>query len=128
MHILFRPSATTVSENRKVALIRQGKLNRNWWVTDYKIAQIIQARIIWYDNYKQHDKDMAIQQALVHRILLTLEHHLKDSHATYVSQKVWELIERIKQGDRGLYSIIQANTELPKILEDFKENLNNFKI
>jgi len=125
MHILFRPSQTPNLEDRKVGLMRNQ--------FDSKFAKVIsnitQSEIVWYKDTEEHDKEMAIQQALVHRTLLILGDTLKGCNgSTYISKKVVELSERIKKGDIGLYGLIQDNKHLPEHLEKMEKDLSEFKI
>ena len=124
MHLLFRPSATPNPADRRCALI-----GRNLTREEDAIHEMTEAKIVYYENYQGHDKAMALQQALVHRILLTLGVFLQRSDcSTYVSRKTWELIERIKAGDKTLYSLIQENSKLSVALELFKKALDEFNI
>jgi len=125
MHILFRPSKTPNLEDRNVGLMRKQ------FDSDFAkvISDITQSEIVWYDDVEEHDKEMAIQQALVHRGLLLLGEALKDCKgSTYISKKVVELTERIKKGDKGLYKLIQGNKYLPEHLERFEKDLGSFEI
>jgi prephenate dehydrogenase len=125
MHILFRPSQTPNTYDRKVALINS-QFDSD---TSEKISKITCSDIVWFENIKEHDKEMAIQQALVHRTLLVLGNALKNCHgSTYVSQKVIELCERIKKGDLTLYKAIQENEHLDKHLDKFINNFKDFNI
>ena len=125
MHILFRPSQTPNYCDRKVALINS-QFPTN---ISEKILQITDSQVIWFENIDEHDREMAIQQALVHRVLLVLGDALKKCHgSTYVSQKVLELCERIKKGDLALYKAIQTNPHLNTHLGEFIYNFRDFKI
>ncbi len=126
MHILFRPSQTPNLEDREVGLF----LNQ---IKDqeliYEIGEITQSKIVWYKNAEEHDREMAIQQALVHRTLLILGEQLKNCNgSTYICKKVLELSSRIKQGDKKLYSIIQTNTHLPEVLDRVKKDFDDFNL
>jgi prephenate dehydrogenase len=125
MHILFRPSGTPNLDDRRVGLLRK-QFDGNF---AKDIADITQSKIVWYDNVEEHDKDMAVSQALVHRTLLLLGKQLSICKgSTYISKKVIELTERIKKGDLELYSSIQDNKHLHGHLEDFKLELEDFDI
>lgn len=124
MHILFRPSATPNKEDKQVLLIK----HLYWNALRKDIEEITNSAIYWCENCKVHDKIMAKQQALVHRVLLSLDKCLYITHETYVTKKVKELVERIKNGDATLYSLIQQNKYLPVVLKDFNRNLKNFNI
>jgi len=125
MHILFRPSQTPDIKDRKVGIF-EGQFDEEMIKN---IADITQAEIVWYKNAKEHDKEMAIQQALLHRTLLLLGDVLgKCNGSTYVSKKILELNERIKKGDLGLYKLIQENKYLDGHLEDLRKGFDEFKI
>jgi len=125
MHILFRPSQTPDKKDRKVALFR-GQFD---WEMEKKIGEITDSEIVWLKNAEEHDKEMAIQQALTHRMLLVLGGFLKNCHgSTYISKKVVELSDRIKQGDLELYKLIQENKYLDEHVVKVIEELENFKI
>lgn len=126
MHILFRPSATPNREDRKVAIIRN-KL----WMPYLDILQKMLDTSNLYDfaDYEAHDKAMAYHQALVHRTLLVLNDMLAVTPGdTFISSKVSELARRIKKGDPKLYSLIQENKMLPKVLTEFNGRLRRFDI
>ncbi len=124
MHILFRPSVTALTEKRNVIILN----HYDWRVIEYDIEQITQAKIIKLNNHILHDKTMAIQQALVHRVLLTLNDVIHMPVKTYIGNKVEELGDRIKKGDPVLYGIIQRNKYLKEIINTFNKKLDNFKI
>jgi prephenate dehydrogenase len=124
MHILFRPSSTPNKEDRSVALID----NINWetYINDIKIITDT-SNIVVFKSWEDHDRSMAYNQALVHRVLLSLGDCLSGIRGeTFVSKKVKELVERIENGDKVLYNIIQKNEFLPKKLEEFNQNLKDF--
>ena len=125
MHILFRPSQTPNLEDRKVAFFK-GQLD----VTlEWKISEITQAKVVLYSDAEQHDKDMAVLQAVMHRILLVAGNELSGClGSTFISQKVVELEKRIKKGDKELYKKIQQNKHLPKQMEEIKKRLDRFDI
>lgn len=125
MHILFRPSQTPNLEDRKVGLL-EGQFDEDM-VRD--IEKITQSEIVWYKDVKDHDKEMAIQQALVHRTLLILGEFLEECNgSTYVSKKVVELSDRIKLGNKDIYRLIQDNRYLPDHLVELKEKFEGFEI
>jgi len=124
MHLLFRPSATPNPADRRCALIGEWRAP-----LEGVIAKMTNSRLVYYENCQEHDTAMAVQQALIHRVLLTLGALLRKSDSnTYISSKVRELIERIKAGDKTLFASIQENSELPAILDLFKMALDKFKI
>ena len=76
-----------------------------------------------------HDRLMARQQALVHRVLLTLAESLTEENMrTYVGKRVAELAERIRAGDSVLYRMIQENPHLQEELGTFEDRLRKFEI
>lgn len=122
MHILFRPSQTPNLSDRSVALILP-HFTRTW-ATD--IEQITQSKVCWYNNIAEHDEEMARDQALTHRVLLTLAKEIKGY--TYIGRRVKELAERISKGDPRLYNAIQNNKQLPNVLKNFDNALKTFDI
>jgi len=125
MHILFRPSQTPNLQDRTVGLFT-GQLDSK---SSDIIADITQSKIVWYKDAREHDKEMAIQQALLHRTLLILGQFLKECNgSTYVSKKVLELDSRIRQGNKDLYKLIQENEYLPEILNKLKFRFDNFNL
>lgn len=125
MHILFKPSKTPDANDRRTALF-DGFFKKEM---ANKISNITNSKIIWFSDTIIHDKEMAIQQALVHRTLLLLGEALEKCHsATYISRKVLELSERIKQSDLDLYKAIQDNRYLIEPLKVLVNGLQNFKI
>jgi len=129
MHLLFRPSATPNKEDRKVILI-----NHDDWQFGFSgfyrpIKEITEADIVWVSNCQIHDQLMARQQALVHKILLTLDKTLLGiGGQTYIGKKLKELTTRIRGGDPKLYSLIQKNKYLSLSMKEFNKNLRNFNI
>lgn len=125
MHILFRPSQTPNKEDRRVGLLK----NHFNYALAKNIADITQSSIVWFNDAEEHDKEMAIQQALLHRTLLILGKTLKECKgSTYISQKVVELEGRILKGNKGLYGMIQENKYLPEALEKLKDDIEKFNI
>ena len=125
MHILFRPSQTPNKEDRRVGLIK-GHFSA---LLAQNIAEITQSSIVWFDDAGGHDREMAIQQALLHRSLLILGRALKSCKgSTYISQKVIELETRIRKGNKDLYGRIQENKYLPEALNKLKKDFEDFKL
>ena len=125
MHVLFRPSQTPDKRDRKVALFK-GQFDEEM---AKKIEEITGSEIVWLENAGDHDREMAITQALTHRTLLLLGNALKECHgSTYISKKVVELSDRIKQGDLSLYKSIQENRHLGEHLEKMTNGFKQFKI
>jgi prephenate dehydrogenase len=125
MHILFRPSQTPNLEDRKVGFVK-GQFDDGF--AKY-IADTIQSQVVWYNDLKEHDMEMAIQQALTHRVLLILGQKLKACNgSTYIGKKVIELADRIRKGDLKLYRSIQCNKYLKEHLEEMENGLVNFDL
>ena len=125
MHILFRPGVTPDKEDRRVALIE----NYNWTNYIMNILRITDSHLVMFKNYSTHDATMACQQALMHRILLVADNLLDGLEGkTYISGKVRELAKRIRAGDPTLYSLIQDNKYLPKVLKEFGTKIWSFDI
>jgi prephenate dehydrogenase len=125
MHILFRPSQTPDKKDKKVALFN-GQFNSSM---AKEMSAITDSEIVWIENAKMHDKEMAIQQALTHRVILLLGDALKQCHgSTYIGKKVMELSDRIKQGDLSLYKSIQSNRYLDGHLNKMLIGLKDFDI
>jgi prephenate dehydrogenase len=125
MHILFRPSQTPNKEDRRVGFFKD-QFNE---VMEKNLASITQSAIVWFKDAKEHDKEMAVQQALLHRTLLILGRTLKSCKgSTYISQKVVELETRIRKGNKNLYERIQENKYLPEALGRLKKDFEDFKL
>lgn len=125
MHILYRPSQTPNLEDRKIGLFTNQFDNQ----TAEMIATMTQSKIVWYNDAKTHDKEMATQQALLHRSLLILNNLLKECNgSTYISKKIMELSTRIKQGNKELYKLIQTNKYLPEILNKMTKDFQEFDL
>jgi len=125
MHILFRPSQTPNLDDRSVGLFR-GQFDEE--MAD-QITGITQSKIVWYENAMDHDKEMAIQQALAHRTLLTVGKMLRRCHgSTYISKKVLELEARIRSGNKGLYGLIQSNKYLPEAMGELDREIKGFDV
>jgi len=125
MHILFKPSQTPNLEDRTVAIIQPFPL----YLVPL-IECITQANIIVYSNVKEHDMEMATQQALVHRTLLVLGDIIAKNGKgeTYIGKKVLELKKRIMKGDKELYKAIQDNRHLSEPLKKMEKGLAQFDI
>ena len=125
MHILFRPSGTPNKADRRLALF-DGQFNEE--MTE-KLLEITDSYLVTYKDAEEHDREMAIQQALVHRALLLLGDSLeKCKGSTYVSKKVVELANRVKNGDKDLYQAIQDNKYLGEGLDDFLKGFDSFEL
>lgn len=132
MHILYRPSITDNAKDRVIVLIG----DKEFWCTRdltwFFNTGLNVDHFAYIDTWQEHDEEMARQQALVHRVILTLGqlvteglHYEKN---TYISREVQRLAERIKGGDLELYQLIQSNPELPKMLGEFSSKLQAFDI
>lgn len=124
MHILFRPSATPDPKDRQIAFI-----GKEWNIISncklrILICKMLNSTETSYENYKEHDEDMAYQQALVHRNILLLDRFLPRTH-TYMSKQIHRLAERIKAGDPKLYKMIQENPHAQKAFKKYINKLND---
>ncbi len=136
MHVLFRPSATPDLKDRRILLINREKWSQEeGYYTDDKlidtemISNITESDFYYYYNIEEHDNDMAVKQALVHRVLINLDKFLRDGNVnTFIGCKVNELASRIAKGDKELYKIIQSNLKTKEVVEKFKLSLNGFDI
>jgi len=82
-----------------------------------------------HDAHTIHDRDMAAQQALVHRVLLTLDTILDNYGArTYIGDRVGDLADRIRSGNLEMYKAIQDNVYINGRVESFKAGLDSFSI
>ena len=125
MHILFRPSQTPNLEDRKVGLFRS---QFDEEMAD-DIEKITQSKIVWYSGAEEHDREMAVQQALLHRSLLVLGRMLKRCNgSTYISKKVLELEVRIRGGNKDLYGQIQKNKYLPEKIKELNKEFEEFDV
>jgi prephenate dehydrogenase len=126
MHLLFRPSQTSIAD-RKVGILRDGNGFDDLLINDIKA--ITQSEIVMYSDAEEHDGEMALQQAFLHRTLLIIGKLLRGCQGTtYLSKKVLELEERIRKGNKSLYKNIQGNPHLSVHLEEFKRLLEGFDI
>lgn len=122
MHLLFKPSGTPNPIDRRCVLINNGLIPQELILF---IKEITYSDMILMSSIAQHDKEMAIQQALLHRTLLNLDKFLSRSNAnTFIAGKIKELTARIKTVNPELFKIIQSNIFLPSVLEHFKKELD----
>ena len=133
MHLLFRPSATPVQDRQGLAFsdrVSTDDLERFCRETEKALATPMTLLESSDDPaHVLHDKLMARQQSLVHRVLLTLAESLPEESArTYVGKRVAELAERIKAGDAVLYRMIQENPHLGDELGAFEKRMREFRI
>jgi prephenate dehydrogenase len=125
MHILFRPSQTPNKDDRRLGLIKN-QFSREM---ESKLLEITDSYLVIYKDVEEHDKEMAIQQALTHRTLLLLGEALRGCNgSTYISKKVVELSDRISKGNPELYKKIQSNTHLKNYLRKFEDSMQSFDI
>lgn len=124
MHILFRPSQTPNRDDRTVAFI-SGQMDIG--LID-KIAEITESRWVLFDSIQEHDREMAVQQAMLHRIILVAGKMLRQGTPTFVGKKIIELEQRIKKGDRKMYGMIQDNRHVEDVLKRFKNEMAEFNI
>jgi prephenate dehydrogenase len=117
MHLLFRPSATPVSDAGVVSDFAD-------YVGRAFKTSVVELRGGGEPAHVVHDRLMARHQALVHRVVLALASRLDAVEArTFVGQRVSELADRIKAGDPVLYKMIQENPMAAGELEEFIETL-----
>ena len=125
MHILFRPSQTFNSEDRKLGLIR----NQNSPETVEALKEVTQSEVAWFEDVAEHDREMAVQQALTHRTVLILADLLRSCKgSTFISKRIVELADRIRKGDIGLYQKIQENRHLPEHLNRLRDKFESFNL
>lgn len=125
MHVLFRPSQTPNLEDRKIGLFN-GQIGAR--ATEI-LESVTQAKAVWYKDAEDHDREMAVQQALLHRTLLILGKTLRGCNgSTYISKRVIELSDRILKGNKEMYQRIQENKYLPEKLELLKGEFERFSL
>jgi prephenate dehydrogenase len=123
MHILFKPSQTFNHQDKRLALIKSCYLDKE--LTKLIKCIVDPVETFYYENILEHDKDMAIQQALLHRTLLALNSMLQNTKGTtFISGKITELANRIKMMDDNLFNIIQSNEYLKSKLKILNNELN----
>lgn len=129
MHILFRPSKTHNKEDRSVSIV-------GW---DYEawepncltplIKDITDSTLIFHDSAEEHDREMAINQALLHRTIMILRRLGNECQGqTFLSKRIREMDDRIRDGDLDLYRGIQGNRHLPEQLDRIKDMFADFDI
>ncbi len=128
MHLLFRPSATPVSDRRCLVF---GERLEPGVVSDFAdyVGRAFKTSVVELNGEGEpahvvHDRLMARHQALVHRVVLALASRLDAVEArTFVGQRICELADRVKAGDPILYKMIQENPLAAAELEEFVESL-----
>ena len=133
MHLLFRPSATPVSDRRCLVFserIEASILEKFSEIMGRALKTSFQTIEGGSDPaHIEHDRMMARQQALAHRVILVLASKLQDRHAqTFIGQRLAELAARIQAGDPVLYRLIQENPFTAEEVEEFQRDLANFEI
>lgn len=132
MHLLFRPSATPVQDRHGLAFSdRVSWSELDSFCRETEKAFVTPMTLLESTDepaHVLHDKLMARQQALVHRVLLTLAESLSEENMrTYVGKRVAELAQRIRAGDTTLYRMIQENPHLHEELRAFENRLRDFE-
>ncbi len=130
MHLLFRPSATP-QEDRRGLVFSDRLPAADVAAFAREIEAVLETPFALLEStgepaYVRHDRLMARQQALVHRVLLALSEFVSEASATtYVGQRVVELAGRIQSGDPELYRMIQANPFVEEELATFLKGLDS---
>lgn len=133
MHLLFRPSGTPVAERKGLVFSMRHSAEE---IEKFRaeIQETLQTPISLLTPtdepaYVVHDRIMARQQALIHRVLLVLSESLGDeSMRTFVGSRVCELADRVRAGDPSLYRIIQQSRYLPDEIAEFESRLRAFTV
>ena len=134
MHVLFRPSQTPNLADRKVGIVLPCPCKGYgvvWSPPDFAkdIKTITQSEIVWFNNVRKHDAEMALKQAMLHRIILVMADMFDQCEAsTFISKKITELRDRICGGDIQLYNAIQANPNLKVKLDEFNKRMAVFNL
>lgn len=133
MHLLFRPSATPAAERRGIVFSMRHSDDEVGKFRD-EISETLSTPMALLEStgeaaYLLHDRIMARQQALIHRVLLVLSESLGDPNLrTLVGERVCDLAERVRTGDPSLYRIIQQNRFLPEEIAEFEARLRSFRV
>jgi len=133
MHLLFRPSGTPVGERRGIVFSMRHSAEEVARFRD-EISITLATPMSLLESgaeaaYLVHDRIMARQQALIHRVLLVLSGSLGDpALRTFVGERVCDLAERVRSGDPSLYRLIQQNRFLPDEIAEFEARLRSFTI
>lgn len=126
MHVLFKPSQTPNKDDRKVGLFRK-QFDDSWGKDIVELLSC--SEVVWYANEVEHDKEMAIQQALIHRNLIVMGNMLdKCNGSTFIVKRVKELRDRILSGNKDMYGSIQNNPYLSDNLKEFVQRMECFDI
>lgn len=121
MHILFNPSTTPDFKDRLICFVKNKKLKEELCLLISNITNCY--GITYFDTVVDHDKEMAKQQSLLHRVILALDNIIKDQGTTYIGKKIKELATRIKTLDPTLFDHIQNNMYFGEVLDKFKQEL-----
>ena len=125
MHLLFRPSATPNPEDRRVAFIESPQ----WRGADSVIARMTESQPIYYATLQEHDREMAIIQALTHCVVKALDQiHSTGRGTSYMSLQIKRLADRMAAGDPELYQWIQRNPYAAEAIKLFQNTLENTPI
>ena len=128
MHILFRPSTTTEYKDKTIAIIGEKQPGEATDVINF-LQYGLQTQLVYFKTWQQHDSEMALQQALTHRVILSLGELIsKTPHTTYIGKQILKLRLRIQQGDYSLYKLIQENPHLSRKLREFNTRLDKFDL
>lgn len=119
VHLLFRPSSTPDKKDRRCAFVlsMQTEIDKLIDLFDCSDHFI-------YHSIKEHDEDMAINQALLHRTLICLSNTMNQEGKTFIGGKVVELANRIKLVDKNLFNKIQNSSYVENVIENFKKELD----
>jgi len=129
MHLLFRTSINPDIKDRNCIIYNNDNYYPNIRYFSQYIASIIDTKIDFFNSIQDHDCLMAQQQALVHRVLLTLGEQINThTSTTYIGKQVLALTERIKSGDPTLYKLIQENEYVQAEVDTFISNIKKFNI
>ena len=149
MHIMFRPSATPNIEDRELVFIDNYSCHikdvckdlsvtydedaPDWWCEFIEVVEVMLQvnSVTCYTDVVEHDRDMAVMQALTHRVLLVLGRIISKTNVrggTYVTKRLMNLVHRIKGGEPDLYNRIQNNIHLDEPLKKFKKELGKFEL
>ncbi len=128
MHLLFKPSATLPADMRW-AIIDTSQNPKSKWgeILDLVTEITYGGQCNIYDDIEAHDRDMATQQALLHRVILSIDELLGDFGRTYIGLKIGELATRIKSMNPILFDRIQNNKYIPEVIEKFEKEIKNAK-
>jgi len=123
MHLLFKPSGTPDPNDRRCVFI-EGQFHENPRLV-MALCEMTKSKNILFPTLAEHDRSMAIQQTLVHRVILSLnELIMKQPGQTYIGGQVNKLANRIFRMDKDLFNEIQKNGSAELITQAFKGMLN----